>query len=450
MLISGILIIVILLVLIISKKTSALTALILVPIVIYLISSYGQNVSKSGIIQGIWDISPIKNTSEYAVSGIKNIAPVAAMFVFAIIFFGVLTDAGMFDPIINTILKMVGNHPTRIVIGAAVLAMLVHLDGSGAVTFIIAIPAMLPLFERLKMEKKVLACVVALGAGTMNIVPWGGPTLRAASALREEITVLYYPIIIPQLCGLAFVVFIAYLLGKKETKRLGINTNTIEQNVLARELTEEEKQIRRPKLFWFNVILTLITIVILISGFIAPAIAFMVGATCALIVNYPKLKDQKERIDSHAKEALMMASILLAAGIFTGIMKDSGMIKIMAEEAVKIIPQRFGGHIPAILAVFSMPLSLFFDPDSFYYGFLPIAAEIGKGLGVPPVSIGQAALMGQMTTGFPLSPLTASTFLLTGLTGVDLADHQKFTFKYAFLVTIVMTIVCIFIGVFPL
>jgi citrate-Mg2+:H+ or citrate-Ca2+:H+ symporter, CitMHS family len=449
MLISGILIIVILLVLIISKKTSALTALILVPIVLYLISAYVQNVSESGII-GIWDITPIKNTSEYAVSGIKNIAPVAAMFVFAIIFFGVLTDAGMFDPIINTILKMVGNHPTRIVIGAAILAMLVHLDGSGAVTFIIAIPAMLPLFERLKMDRRILACVVALGAGTMNIVPWGGPTLRAASALREEITVLYYPIMVPQLCGLAFVVFIAYLLGKKETKRLGVDTNTIDQKVLARELTEEEKQIRRPKLFWFNVVLTIITIVILISGFIAPAIAFMAGATFALIVNYPKLKDQKERIDSHAKEALMMASILLAAGIFTGIMKDSGMIKTMAEGAVKIIPQRFGRHIPAILAVFSMPLSLFFDPDSFYYGFLPIAAEIGKGLGVSPVSIGQAALMGQMTTGFPLSPLTASTFLLTGLTGVDLADHQKFTFKYAFLVTIVMTIVCILIGVFPL
>ncbi len=432
MALTGILITVVLLTLILTKKTSALTALILVPVV-------------GGFLSGLG-----LDTAKYAVEGIKTIAPVAAMFVFAIIFFGVLTDAGMFDPIIDRILRLAGNDPARVVVGAALLSMIVHLDGSGAVTFLITIPAMLPLFEKLQMDRRVLACVVALGAGTMNLVPWGGPTLRAATALNVGITELYNPLIIPQLAGLLFVLFVAYFLGKREGKRIGLRSGQSGHPAFVRELTAAEIQLRRPGLFWFNIGLTALTIGILISGIIAPAIVFMLAATLALMINYPNLDEQKKRIDAHARAALLMASILLAAGVFTGIMQESGMIGAMAQEAVRVIPPGFGRHIPATLAVLSMPLSLVFDPDSFYFGFLPVIAGIGSELGATPVSIGQAAILGQMTTGFPLSPLTATTFLLIGLAKVDLADHQRYTFKYAFLTTLIMTIVSILMGVFPL
>jgi len=432
MAIQGVIIIVLLLALILSKKVSALAALTMVPIVVSLASGYGLE------------------TFSFAVQGIRNIAPVAAMFIFAILFFGVLMDAGMFDPIINRILKLVGNHPARITVGAAILAMIVHLDGSGAVTFLITIPAILPLFERLNMDKRILAAVVALGAGTMNMVPWGGPTIRAASALGVEVTELYRPIIIPQIAGLAFVVLVAYFLGRREGRKHEIPAMALPKEKLVRDLTEEEKMWRRPRLFWFNVVLTLATIGLLISGIVPPVLAFMVGTILALMVNYPRLDQQRKRIDAHARASILMASILLAAGVFTGILQESGMISAMAGEAAGMIPTGLGKHIPAILSVLSMPLSFFLDPDSYYFGFLPVLASAGSELGLDPLSIAHASLLGQMTTGFPLSPLTPATFLLIGLTGIDLADHQRFTFKYAFLTTLVMAIVSIIIGVFPL
>jgi CitMHS family citrate-Mg2+:H+ or citrate-Ca2+:H+ symporter len=428
----GVVIILLLLGLILSKKVSALAALTCVPIVVALLAGFGLD------------------TFSFAVKGIQNIAPVAAMFIFAIIFFGVLTDAGMFDPIINRILRMVKNHPARITMGAALLAMIVHLDGSGAVTFLITIPAILPLFEKLNMDKRVLAAVVALGAGTMNMVPWGGPTIRAATALGVEVTDLYRPIMIPQIAGLIFVLLVAYYLGKREQKRLGIKTKGQPETTFVRELTEEEKAMRRPKLFWCNILLTIATIVVLISGIIPPVMAFMIGTILALMINYPRLKEQRDRVDAHSKAAILMASILLAAGVFTGIMKESGMISAMAGEAAELIPQRLGQHVPAILSVISMPLSFFLDPDSYYFGFLPVMASAGSELGLNPLSLAHASLLGQMTTGFPLSPLTPATFLLIGLTKIDLADHQRFTFKYAFLTTLVMAIVSVIMGIFPL
>lgn len=429
---TGIVTLLLLLALILTKKMSALSALVLVPVAGALVAGFGLE------------------TAEFAVNGIKAIAPVVAMFVFAIIFFGILTDAGMFDPIINFILRTAGNDPRKIAMGAALLAMIVHLDGSGAVTFLVAVPAMLPLFDKLGMQRKVLACVVALGAGTMNLVPWGGPTLRAATALQVEITDLYTPVMIPQLAGLLFVLAVAWYLGARETKRLGIRDTETDGDGHHFLLKPEEEKLRRPRFFWFNVLLTLATIGLLVSGLVPPALVFMIATILALMVNYPIPEHQKERIDAHAKAALLMASILLAAGVFTGIMKESGMIAAMATAAADTIPAEAGRFIPLIMAVTSMPLSLVFDPDSFYFGFLPVISEVGNAMGVAPVSVGQAAILGQMTTGFPLSPLTATTYLLIGLTGIDLAEHQRFTFIYAFLTTLVMTVVSILTGTLPL
>jgi len=199
--------------------------------------------------------------------------------------------------------------------------MLVHLDGSGAVTFLITIPAMLPLYDSLGMDRRVLATVVALSAGTMNILPWGGPTLRAATALEMPVTELFNPVLPSLLTGLAFVLFIAYRLGKREKQRLG--DIKIDINLDGQEKVDEEKQkLSRPGMFYINVLITVISIVVLITGKLPPTVIFMIAFAVTLVINYPNVKQQRERIDAHAKEALMMASILFAAGAFVGIMKE--------------------------------------------------------------------------------------------------------------------------------
>ena len=438
------------LVLIMTKKASPLVALIVVPVVTGIISCFFIAVVPEGAAegtQGVVDfVANFKSLGDM-ITGSKGIGSVAAtgvMFIFSILFFGILTDAGTFRPIIKGILNLVGTDPVKIGIGTAILAAVVHLDGSGAVTFLICVPALLPLYDALGMRRTTLATIVALSVGTMNILPWGGPTIRAATALGmgDNPVAFFLPVLPAVLVGLVCVLVISAFLGAGEKKRIGAVALQAAGNT-EQELTEEQKALLRPHLFWVNIILIVAAIVsLLFSGF-APAVVFMAFYVLATVINYPSVKDSKARVDAHAKEALMMCSVLFAAGCFTGIMQGTGMITEMASTLVSIIPHTMGKFFPLIIGIIGMPASLLFDPDSFYYGVLPVLAQTAEGFGVAGVDVGRAAILGQMTIGFPVSPLTASTFLLVGLSGVDFGEHQKKTIPLAWLVSLVMVVVAI-------
>ena len=422
----GFLTIFIFLFLIMTKRVSVTASLIIVPVITALVGGFSATMGKMML------------------DGMTKVAPTGIMIMFAIFYFGLMLEVGLFEPLIKTIIKAVKGDPVKVVMGTALLTMLVALDGDGATTFMITISAMHPIYLKLGMSRLTLAGIICLAAGVMNIIPWGGPTARAMATLQLDSTVLFNPVLPAMIAGLIWVFFVAYLFGKKERARVGIQDYSHDH--LETKLSPEEAALRKPKLLWFNFALTILLIFSLIKGLAPLPILFMVAYVIALIVNFPNPKDQMARITAQGNNVVFVCSMIFAAGIFTGILNGTKMIEAMSKTLVAMIPDVFSPFLPIIVAITSMPLSLVFTPDAYYFGVLPIISQTATAFSIEPASIGRAAILGQMTTGFPLSPLTASTFILVGMCGVELGEHQKNIFLWAFGSTIVMTIIALITG----
>ncbi|MDJ1493879.1 citrate:proton symporter [Cytophagaceae bacterium DM2B3-1] len=414
------------LLLIIFKRLSVLTALVLVPVIF-------------GIIAGF----SVKELSEMMLSGIKQVAPTGILLMFAVLYFSIMLDVGLFDPVIALIIRYAQGDPLKIIMGTAVLTMIVHLDGDGTATFMIVISAFLPLYTQLQINRLILTGIVALSVGPMHLVPWSGTSARAMATLNSDAVHIFNPNIPAIIAGIVWVLFVAYYLGKKERKRLGIVLLDYDPKT---NLSEEKKGFRRPSLLWFNAITTIALIVILMKGWLPTPVLFVIASTIALLINFPKLKEQQLVLKAHGSNIFLVSGMIFAAGVFSGILTGTKMIDAMAHTLVSLIPQEHGNLLPVLTALTSMPASMLFTPDAYYFGVVPILSQAAQHYAIDPLQIGRAALLGQMTVGFPLSPLTASTFLLVGLAEVELGDHQRFIFKWALGTTLVMTLIALITG----
>lgn len=413
--------------LIMTKRLSVLTALVIVPVIFAAFGGFAGDLGKMMI------------------EGIKTIAPTGVMLLFAIIYFGLMIDVGLFEPVVKLVVRLVDGDPVKVVMGTAVLALAVSLDGDGSTTYLIVTAAMLPLYQKLGLSRLVLASVIMQAGGIMNILPWGGPTARAAAALKLDMHSLFVPLIPAMVVGAGWVIFVAWLLGRSERQRLAEH-RAADELALPLDAAAPPAS-RRPKLYWFNLLLTLALMAALIAGVWPLPVLFLVACTVALAVNYPNLAEQRERVAAHAGNALAVAGVIFAAGIFTGILGGTKMIDAMAQSVVALIPPSLGPHLAVITGVLSVPFTFFISNDAFYYGVVPILAEAASHYGISAVEIGRASLVGQPV--HLLSPLVPSTYLLVGLCGVELGDHQRFTLKWTLGSTAVLLAITILTGVVP-
>lgn len=381
--------------------------------------------------------------------GVKGVHGTAILFIFSVLFFGVMTDAGMFDKIIGALMKKVGNNVVGVALMTCLIAIIGHLDGGGASTFLITIPAMLPVYKRLHMRRETLLLICVTSMGVMNLLPWGGPTMRAASVLGVESNDLWSQILPMQIVGLVLAVGTAIFWGLQEKKRIAkLGDAAVEDVSKYDDSDSEEKnnELARPKNFIFNVILTLAVIIVLVMDIFPSYYVFMVGCALGILVNYRGKKLQNSIIKSHASAGLSMASTILCAGVFLGVLSKSGIMEKMAIMMASVIPASLGRFLPVIIGVLSVPLALLFDTDSYFYGLLPVLISVGNQFGVNPAHIAIAMVVCRNCATF-ISPVAPATYLGIGLAGVEIKDHIKYCFGWQWGVSIVCLIAGLILGV---
>jgi citrate-Mg2+:H+ or citrate-Ca2+:H+ symporter, CitMHS family len=456
--------------LILTKRLTPMVALILVPLTFAaLAAGFGvTGHADEGVVDSI-------------MTAIGDFAPTAVLLFFAIIYFGLMIDVGLFDPLIRIILRVVGHDPVRLVVCTAILAGVVSLDGDGSTTFIITVSALLPIYLRLGMSPVVLTVVANLANGVLNIVPWGGPTVRAATVLKVSPSALFNPMVPGMIAGLATVVVLAYFMGRSERNRLARSGRTLER--VAASLApagvgtgprpssgggvtlpagagdggddrpdmaaglDPNRPTLRPKLIWFNLGLTLALLALLGLDLLPLSLIFVAATAIALVVNFPKPEDQVTRIKAHASSIVAVVAMVFAAAVLVGVLSGSGMVSAMANGIVAAVPEPLGPWFAVITAVLSMPLTFFLSNDAFYFGILPILTEAAGHYGIAPVEMAQASIIGQPV--HMTSPLVPAMLLLISLARVNLADHHKKVIWRAVVCSLVMLATAIGLGVIP-
>ena len=427
----GFAMIIVFMALIMAKKLSPFTSLILVPVAFGLLAGYG------------WD------TLGYAMDGIKSVASTFAMMTFAILYFGVMLTAGMFDPMVDHVVAWCKGDPLKVLVGTAILAAFVSLDGDGTTTVMICCTAMIPIYNRLKIKKIYLATLIILQNCIMNLIPWGGPTARVMSVMKLDAGEILAPLVPGMVLSAIYVVGVSYYLGLKERKRLGV-AKAAASEAHKVEVSPEEQEWKRPKLIFFNLALTAAVIVSLIMGLASSAILFGVGTAIALVVNYPDQKIQRKVISSLAPDMINVVMMVLGAGVLMGILngpEDAGMSNAIAQFLVSVIPESLGRYFAVIIAAISAPGTYLLNNDAFYYGVLPPLAATAEAYGFTSLQIGFAALMGQAFHF--LSPLVPFIYLLMDQTEITLAQYQGYIFRWCVGIFVIFMAMGLALGYLP-
>lgn len=434
----GLSIILLVIFVLLTGRVSPVVALTLVPLGGALLAGFGAS-----------------EISAFYTQGLAKVAPVAAMFIFAILFFGVLQDAGLFRPILGGLIRLTGGNVVAVAIGTALVGMLAHLDGAGATTFLLTIPALLPLYKRLRMSPYLMLMLIAIGAGIFNMLPWGGPLGRAAAVTGLDVTELWHPLIPLQAAGAVLLVAFAGLMGVRERGRIKRDeqpTDEISKQQLAAaslQPTAEEAALERPRFIWANGLILLGVLALLVQAPLPAAYIFMIGLAIALPFNYRSVDEQMARVNAHAPNALMMGAIIFAAGSFLGVLDGSGMLTSIAQLMAGVLPEALLPRLHLIFGVVGLPMELLLNTDAYYFGFLPIVQEIVAVHGVPPAEVVYALMIGNIVGTF-ISPFSPALWLALGLAGLDMGRHIRYSLLWMWGFSVALFVVAIGMGIVSL
>lgn len=415
---------------VLSNRIPVLAALILTPVLFALVGGFGAE------------------TGEFAIAGILKIAPVVAMITFAILYFSLMLDAGLFDPLVSRVVAFTADDPMRVTLGTAVLALVIAFSGDGTSTALVLIAAFLPVYHRLRMDPAVLGAITAFAIAVQNLSPWGGPTPRLAAALGVDPAKIFVTVLPSVTAGIIAVLFVAWIFGKRETRRLADPTAPKFGGDQQNKGIKQDESARRPRMNLWNLLLTLALIAAMAIHIMSPAILFPIACAVALTINYPDVKSQSERIAVHANNIASLVLLFFGAGIFSGILNGTGMIAAMAAVSVGAIPAGLGGALAPITAIASMPMTYFMPLDAFYFGAVPVISQTASAFGITPAQTAAASLMGLPV--HVLSPLLPSLYVFSAILGIEPGRYLRLALPWGVLVSAIMIVAALLFGVFPL
>lgn len=391
--------IILFIVLLSMKKLSVFTSLTLVPFVFGIIAVLVTDHSIMDMFTWIQEGVFFSVDPETAKASWGVISP-AMTILFSILYFDIMLGVGLFDPVAEFFIKKAKGDPLKVILSTVMVASVVAFNGDTTTTIIICISAFINLYRQMNLKLSYLAIVIVAPIGIWNMLPWGGPTIASATAQGVEINELFAAILPGLLAAQVVVILLAARLGFKERKRLGYTTDQgkgiSEESIqeMLKAIRDKDPELKRPKLFLFNLALTLVALVLLIQGEIHGSIIFMMGSAIALVVNYKTVELCSDRLEDLAPDVLPTAVITMGAGVFSGVLSGSGMATALANSIADLIPTSLSTHMAPFYGVIAAPAICFLPQDAFYFGIASVIKDVMGQFGITPLQAAVASMVG--------------------------------------------------------
>lgn len=427
----GFLMLAVIVVLLLTNKTSIIPVFGIIPIIAALILGYG-----------------LKDIQGFMNDGFKSVLNTIILFSFAVMFFSLLSDVGMFDVIVNRVMKYLGNNVLAVLYVACFVTMISHLDGSGATTALVTIPTMLPIFKKMKIRPACIVFVMSIMSGAMNITPWCASMLRVTSVTGLDAQVLWRYLAPVQafaiVCGLLFMIPIAAI-----EKKNGAGMTDVEFAALKASLDQPAKvSVSKPVLV-FDLALTAVMVVGLLLGWFGTAIGFIVAFGLALVVNFKTTKEQGGKIKQYGGPAINMVMTIIAIGVLVGVMNGTGMIEGMTNAILAVLPESLGKHLCFVVSLFVVPINTIIGSDNVYFALTPIMQSLVSTYGVTDLALATSIVV-PCALAANVTLIGASPYLALGLADVTMGEHLKYSFKWIWLLAVSCTVFGMVIGKIPL
>nr|WP_277348201.1 SLC13 family permease [Bifidobacterium sp. DSM 109957] len=420
-------------VVLLKKKVSILLAFTVIPLAAALIALpfIGGQIGDIGSWIGI---------------GIGKTSDITLMMLFSLPYFMLIDDTGLFDDIVKGIMKRVKMSAPVICVLTIVVACIVELDGSITSVFLITVPLMLPLYERFRIDKRVLPFLICVAILIMCNTPWNPKILRAASLMDDAnaSTSLFLRLVPIQLFMLVLLIGFAVFYGLRSRKNLTGKVEVSNEELLAQF---KDTELTRHNMFWANLLLTVFLIFCLIAfQFIPQYYVFAFGLVVALAINYRDLGQQGKLLKKYAASLFPVAPAVLLSGVVVGVMQESGMLEAMVQALMAVVPAQIGPYFYLIIALFSTPLMLLFTNDTWFYALMPLVSAFSAkyGVGAETVIVTLFMNFGSMISVIAQPQL----YIGTDLAGTTIDEHIKFSWWRLWLINIVVVAFGVLTGVF--
>jgi CitMHS family citrate-Mg2+:H+ or citrate-Ca2+:H+ symporter len=428
--------------LLLTKKVTPMVAFITIPPVVSLLAGYS-----------------IAEVSGFISSGVSKTLNTSLLMLVSMVFFSIATNLGIFDPPVEWLVKRVGSHISVVMVVACLVAHLTHLDTGSTSTLLVTIPAMLPIFKRMKINPIYLYTIIATAMAIVNLLPWGGSTMRAANMTGLDAAFITASLLPVMAVGFVFNICCAWFMGQKiQREHTKLNIVASEGPVDIGDVTKnsglvvdaDRVTVVNAK-YWFNLSIVLGAMILIFIGKLPGYYVFMLGIALLLIVNFKTdIKQWDKIIDKYAQNAYRITVTMFCTGIYAGVLTESAMLDAMSGVISGAVPTALGGFFNILIAPLGFIFGAIINVDGFMYGMLPVLIRVAEGFGFTVATLVFAAVLGSDASGAMLRPVSAVPWMACGMLGIEFVAAAKKTIPYSLALLAVEITAAVLFGIIPI